>query len=138
VESREALDLTGDARETLHEWMADKEGGFDEDEAASELAWSFVNDLDDDDSASTGEPSNFEDRWAKTLLDRLVRDKAIEIKSGAPLPIEWVAHWLAWKDDDQIASRVFAALMDSPYVEEVYIDDTTELAEVIRECRPQS
>jgi hypothetical protein len=135
-ERRDERDLSEQADETLHEWRADAQGGFNEGEAATELAWALVENLDTDERTAPAVKLSLEDRWAQALLDKLVTSKSIELKPRRELPVEWVAHWLAWSDDDDLGERVFNALMESPLVEEVYAD-ADDLAKLVRTTRPK-
>ena len=121
-------DLTEAAREILHEWKADLEGGFDEEEAVEAIAWEFVDELDGANGA--GEPPSFEDRWATALLDHLVTSGAIELSPKGVVPVHRVAA------AELQASAVYACLLSWPSIDEVYIDEKA-LARAIRQTKPK-
>jgi len=129
--SSEDTDLTADAREILHEWTADSNGGFDEDEAISELAWELVG----DGSSALEEGSEcFEDRWAEALVASLVKSGGIELR-GKLRPTGQIAHHLQTADEDGFASKLLDVLVDSTAVAEVFLDED-ELERVLSETRP--
>jgi len=124
-------DLTADAREILHEWTADSTGGFDEDEAISELAWELVG----DGSTALDEGSEcFEDRWADALVASLVKSGGIELR-GKLRPTGQIAHHLQVADEDGFAENLLDVLVDSTAVAEVFVDED-ELERVLQETRP--
>jgi hypothetical protein len=129
-------DLTDEAREMLHEWLADTQGGgFDEDETIFELAWAFV---DDDGGVAVPEVPDacFEDRWASALVARLVSSGVVELR-GRLRPDGQLAHHL--QDADEVnaalAEAVLELLIDSTAVAEVFLDEA-ELETALRETRP--
>ena len=113
-------DLTDSAREILHEWLADASGtGFDEDEAAFELAFTLLGDEDDGDPAAAqavveGTPP--EEVWARRFLDKLIADEGIEMRSKR-LPVSLVARHLEPllvddEEDTEELADLGAALLD--------------------------
>ena len=141
-------DLTREAKEILHDWLADGRGGFDEEVAALELAWELATDLDDDDGSAAGESLNVEDRWAETLLAHLVTTKAIELKARCTLTLlqgrftDAIAHQLSRGIEDSADLRDTAVILlewfvDCKLVEEVFIDEEG-LAQMIVRAKPSA
>ena len=128
----DALDLSEDAREILHDWISEG-GGFDEDEAALQLAWELI-DEDDEAPATTEDTKSFEDRWAEALVQHLVDTGAMELRSKHR-PNTDVAHELQF-GDEELGSRLLAALVASTSVDEIFVDED-ELMRAARATRPR-
>jgi hypothetical protein len=125
-------DVSEEAKELLHEWLADSDrGGFDEDVAASELAWALIGDSD---AAPAPAESNAEEEWAQALVDKLVADGAIELRSKHT-PVSPIASLLQSPGRD-LGDRLLAVLIDSTAVDEVYAD-ADQLAAAARATRPK-
>ncbi len=137
-------DLTDSAREILHEWLADGSGaGFDEDETAFELAFGLLGDADEGPPAPAIEGTPVEEVWAHRLLDKLIADQAIEMRSKRR-PVSLIARHLEplLEDDDHAPEELAdlgAALLDelvrADAVDEVFVDEQA-LIEAVRATRP--
>lgn len=129
-------DLTGEVREILHEWMADTEGGFDEDAAIVDLAWALIEEGGVVPAAEV--PECYEDRWAAALVAHLVGANAIELR-GKLRPEGELAHHLQSADekdrDGRFAAFLLEVLIESTAVAEVYVDEI-ELEEALKTTRP--
>lgn len=125
-----AVDLSRLARELVYEWSSEG-SGFDEEDAATEIAWELAAD-------EGGEPTNdaienLEDRWAIALLDRLVETGAIELR-GKHRPTTALADRLQHTGAD-LGERLFDALISSTAVDEVFVE-ADALAEAAALTRP--
>jgi hypothetical protein len=128
----EVKDLSEEAREILHEWAADMEGGIDEDRAISEVAWELL----DDTSAPVDErPECFEDRWADALVTRLVHGGGLELR-GTLMPNGEIAHHLQNSDGEGFAALLLDVFVNSTAVAEVYVDEE-QLAQALLGTRPK-
>ncbi|HEY5920429.1 MAG TPA: hypothetical protein VIV11_02105 [Kofleriaceae bacterium] len=126
-------DVTEEARSLLHEWLADAPGtGFDEDVAASELAWALIG---EDDGAQSPAQPNVEEQWAQALLDKLVTDGLIELRGKQPPPLRRIATILE-QPGRELGDRLLAELIDSTAVDEVFAD-ADQLATTARATRPK-
>ncbi len=141
----EDTDLTDSARETLHEWLADAAGpGFDEDEAAFELAFSLLGEEEEGESDAAddaGTPA--EEVWARRFLDKLIADKGIEMRSKL-LPVSVIAghleSWLTDEDENpeelaELGEALLDELVGCDAVDEVFVDEAV-LIEAVRATRP--
>jgi len=127
-------DITGEAKQLLGEWLAGATPGgkrFDENAAASELAWALIG----DDSTAAPAESNVEDEWAQALVDKLVADGAIELRGPAHTPVGRVAHILQSPGRD-LGDRLLSELIDSTAIDEVFAD-ADQLAAAARATRPK-
>lgn len=126
-------DISAEARDLLHEWLADSAGKqVDENSAASEIAWKLIGDTE---NGSAPAESSVEDQWAQVLLDKLVADGALELKPAQQPPISRVAHVLQNPGKD-LGDRLLALLIDSTAVDEVFAD-AADLAAAARATRPK-
>lgn len=143
---------TGELREQLHEWRDDSEGGFDEDVAAVDLAWTLI-----DADAGSDERSDEEvgvgplaiksappvespvAAWARDVLDKLIEDGLVELaEHRRPYDLviellenvdgEFPAHW-----GDQLIDRLVA----DEDVAEVFAD-REQVTTVVRALRPRA
>lgn len=136
----EELDLTGEARETLHDWISNGfGGGFDEEDAALELAWMFAEQegdaQDDEVEPRPPGPQPRLDTWAGRLYAHLLATKSIELDPEPENVLEGdLATALEAEDDDERLAEVSDTLMSSIDVIDVFIDDT-ELADAIAKTR---
>lgn len=119
-------DVTAEAKELLK--------GLDDRAAASELAWALVGDGDGDGTPAPAE-SNVEEEWAQSLVDKLVADGAIELRSSQHTPVARVAQLLHNPGRD-LGDRLLAELIDSPAIDEVFAD-AEQLAAAARATRPK-
>lgn len=125
-------DVTQEAKEILQGWLSDGSGGgFDENVAASELAWALIGDSD---STTSPAEANAEEQWATALLDKLVAAGSIELRGNLP-PVNRLAHVLESPGKD-LGERLLAELIDSTAVDEVFAD-ADEIARVARETKPR-
>lgn len=125
-------DITQEAKDLLHEWLADSAGkGFDEDGAASELAWALIG--EGGGQQSPAQP-DVEETWAQALIDKLVADGALELRGEHP-PIRRLAHILENPGRD-LGDRLLAELIDSPAIDEVFAD-AYQIAAAARATRPR-
>jgi hypothetical protein len=123
-------DLSAEAKALLHDWLADTKGeGFDEDVAASELAWELI---DSDLQPASAEGADVEARWATAFLERLRADEQLVLR-GKRLPVDAVADVLASRGDD--GDALSDCLLDAAEIDEVFAEPE-QLAEVARETRP--
>jgi len=125
-------DVTQEAQQLLHKWLADSPGkGFDEDSAASELAWALLGEGDGEQSPAQ---PDVEETWAQALIDKLLADGALELRAEHP-PIRRLAHILENPSRD-LGDRLLAELIDSPAIDEVFAD-ADQIAAVARATRPK-
>ena len=138
-ESGPGQDLSEDAREMLHEWLADSAGGgFDEDTAIFDLAWALVDEQETSAAAESTEPEKeqFEERWASALVAHLLTAGAIEVRAK-----QQVIGELAWnldgatEVDSGLAESLLEALVESTAVVEVFLDEA-ELEKALRQTLP--
>lgn len=108
-------DISAEARELLQGKLADGRPSDDEG-TATELAWALIG----ADGASSAEPS-VEDQWAQALVDKLVSDGMIELRSTQHSPVGRVAQILQVPGRD-LGDRLLAELIDSTAVDEVFAD----------------
>lgn len=127
-------DLTEDARELLHEWTADAEGGLDEDQVVLDLAWDLIDDEGRAREEDSCDEEAFEDRWANALVARLVATGELELR-GKLKPNGQVAHHLQDADDSGFGARLLEVLISCTAVAEVYADENA-LEVALRETRP--
>ncbi len=126
-------DISGEARDLLHEWLADSAGKHvSEDSAAIDIAWKLIGDTE---NGSAPAESSVEDQWAQVLLDKLVADGALELKPSQTAPISRVAHALQNPGRD-LGDRLLSLLIDSTAVDEVFAD-AADLAAAARATRPK-
>lgn len=125
-------DVTAEAKEIVQGWLAEGAGGgFDDDAAASDLAWALIGDSD---STTSPAEANAEELWATALLDKLIAAGSIELRGNQP-PINRLAHVLESPGKD-LGDRLLAELIDSTAVDEVFAD-ADEIAKVARETKPR-
>jgi hypothetical protein len=126
-------DLSGQAREMLHEWLADSAGGgFDEDEAIFDLAWALV----DEPLPPSEQEEQFEDRWASALVEHLLSSGAIELRARKQVAGELASSLDgATRVDSELAATLLESLVDSTAVAEVYLDEAA-LEKALRETMP--
>ena len=138
------IDLSEEARETLRDWVDQGSGGgFDEEDAAIELAWTFAaedgEDTGDDEEqwkAPAGKPRL--DTWAGRLLAHLVSTRSIALDPEPEDALEAdLATALEEEDEEARLAEVSEMLLSHPDVDDVFIDDT-ELAEAIVRTRQPS
>lgn len=128
-----SVDLSSDATDLLHEWLADAPGGaFDEDDAAAELAWELIG---EEVTPPDAEPSTLQELWARALIQRLVGEGAIELR-GRRLPMAAVVEVLDEPFAATLGRRLLDALVDAVEVEEVFID-AEGLDALAHETKPQ-
>ena len=126
-------DISAEARELLHEWLADSTGkARNEDAAASALAWALIGDSD---NGSAPAESSAEDQWAQVLVDKLVVDGSIELRAGELPPVARVATILQNPGRD-LGARLLSLLIASTAVDEVFAD-AADLAAAARATRPK-
>jgi hypothetical protein len=101
---------------------------------ASVLAWQVVDRLGEPAPQPTP-PDDRPERWAANLLDRLIDAGKLELERPGKRPDDRVTRELR-RDDDSLGERLLAALVGSPMVAEVYLDEV-ELAAVAHRCRPK-
>jgi hypothetical protein len=118
-------DISAEARELLASSPSMRNDG-----AASELAWALVG--AGGGSAAPAEP-NIEDQWAQALVDKLVADGLIELRSSQHSPVGRVAQILQSPGRD-LGDRLLAELIDSTAVDEVF-GDAEQLAAAARITR---
>jgi hypothetical protein len=128
-----AIDLTRLARELVYEWSSDGTG-FDEEDAAEDIAWELAAD-EAADTTEAGTP-NLEDRWAAALLAHLLDDGAVELR-GKRRPTSDLAHQLQFADSKNLGQRLLDALVSSTSVDEVFAE-ADALAEAARLTRPKA
>jgi hypothetical protein len=120
-------DISAEARELVQGRLAAMGDG-----AASELAWALVGAAD---GVATPAESTVEDQWAQALVDNLVADGLIELRSTQHSPVGRVAQILQSPGRD-LGERLLADLIDSTAVDEVFAD-ADQLAAAARAMRPK-
>jgi hypothetical protein len=110
-------DISSEARELLDARRAAGKRS-DDDLAASELAWALIGAADG--VSTPAEPSS-EDLWAQALVDKLVADGLIELRSTDHTPVGRVSQILQSPGRD-LGDRLLAELIDSTAVDEVFAD----------------
>ena len=127
-------DVTQEAKGILHDWLNNSAGpGFDEELAATELAWALIQD-DSKGAGTSPAESNVEDVWAQALFDKLIATGKLEMRSQHA-PITKLAFVLQ-SPGRELGNRLLDALIDAPAVDEVFAD-AEELAQVARETKPK-
>ena len=121
-------DRTEEAVEILHHWIDDLDWP-----ASRPLSWDIARDLawvllENQElrvgaaPASTASAEDARDPWAVALAEHLVSTKAIEL-SGTELPVAEIEDVLGIETNvDSLGERLLDALIDSAYVDEVFVD----------------
>lgn len=130
-------DWTEWAGETLHELVADGGDNFDEEDAASELAWTLAGEVGDRPQAEATDDKD--GRWARDLIASLVSAGHIEL-ADKPVMRQLTAQVARELPDDdarvdKAASAILDVLVESGSVDEVFAD-TPEIAAALRTTRP--
>lgn len=145
-------DTTGELREVLHDWRADfPNGGFDEDVAVVDLAWTLIDDDAGPDEGSdevvgVGPLALMSEApaespvaaWARNVLDKLIEDGLVELVDYRR-PYDTVIELLEKVDGEFPAhwgDRLIDRLVADEDVAEVYAD-REQVAAVVRAMWPR-